>query len=515
MKKERGITLIALVVTIVVLLILAGVSISMLSGDDGILTRAQEAKNKTEEAEDMEKIGLAISEAQIGENGYQELDIANFQEALNNQFEGRNLQLTDNGDGSFIINLDNSKNYYADSTGQIISNKNIVSIGTAKELKTFRDDVNSGNTYEGKYVYLTNDITLGSSEEWEPIGLYPMENSSPDDDTNKPFKGIFDGRNHEINGIYINTTDKAQGLFGFISESQIKNLGLGENNNIKGGVATGNLVGYAYNKTVIFNCYNKSSLESESISSGGLIGILNKSTAEKSYNEGNITSTANQCGGIVGMATTNSTIKNCYNNGIITGTVAIGGIVGLDTNNSNVEQSYNLNNIISISTTNDNDTGGIIGKIDNGKIDSCYNKGKVTGSSVIGGILGRCNNNSKVMNCYNVGEIRGNENIGGISGIIGNYNETSMIQIENCYSAKDIIGDNDVGAIYGYSHNTITIQDINNYYLTNTVNGGNDILSKATPKTSDELKLMASILGSAFKEDRDNINNSYPILSWQ
>ena len=40
-KKERGITLVALVVTIVVLLILAGVSISMVLGNNGIVTKAQ------------------------------------------------------------------------------------------------------------------------------------------------------------------------------------------------------------------------------------------------------------------------------------------------------------------------------------------------------------------------------------------------------------------------------------------------------------------------------------------
>ena len=47
---NRGITLIALVITIVVLLILAGVSIAMLTGDNGIITQAQKAKEKTEEA---------------------------------------------------------------------------------------------------------------------------------------------------------------------------------------------------------------------------------------------------------------------------------------------------------------------------------------------------------------------------------------------------------------------------------------------------------------------------------
>ena len=58
MKKQGGITLIALVVTIIVLLILAGVSIAMLTGQNGILNRATEAgwKTKLGEAEDI--VGL-------------------------------------------------------------------------------------------------------------------------------------------------------------------------------------------------------------------------------------------------------------------------------------------------------------------------------------------------------------------------------------------------------------------------------------------------------------------------
>ena len=55
MKKSNGITLVALVVTIVVLLILAGVSINLVLGENGLITQAKEAKRKTEEAtkEDM------------------------------------------------------------------------------------------------------------------------------------------------------------------------------------------------------------------------------------------------------------------------------------------------------------------------------------------------------------------------------------------------------------------------------------------------------------------------------
>ena len=51
MKKSKGITLIALVITIIVLLILAGVAIAMLSGENGILRKAADAKTKTEQAQ--------------------------------------------------------------------------------------------------------------------------------------------------------------------------------------------------------------------------------------------------------------------------------------------------------------------------------------------------------------------------------------------------------------------------------------------------------------------------------
>ena len=49
-KKESGITLVALVVTIIVLLILAGVAISLTIGQNGVLTRAQNATQKWDEA---------------------------------------------------------------------------------------------------------------------------------------------------------------------------------------------------------------------------------------------------------------------------------------------------------------------------------------------------------------------------------------------------------------------------------------------------------------------------------
>lgn len=60
----KGITLVALVVTIVVLLILAGISITMLTGDNGIINQAQKAKTSTEYAQWEELIDLAIIDAE-------------------------------------------------------------------------------------------------------------------------------------------------------------------------------------------------------------------------------------------------------------------------------------------------------------------------------------------------------------------------------------------------------------------------------------------------------------------
>ena len=59
MKNNKGITLIALVITIIVLLILAGVSIALLTGENGILNQAQQAKTTNSVAEEKEKIKLA------------------------------------------------------------------------------------------------------------------------------------------------------------------------------------------------------------------------------------------------------------------------------------------------------------------------------------------------------------------------------------------------------------------------------------------------------------------------
>ena len=67
MNKNKGITLIALVITIIVLLILAGISIAMLTGENGILTQANNAKTQSIHAQVKEALQLAHEEYTIEE----------------------------------------------------------------------------------------------------------------------------------------------------------------------------------------------------------------------------------------------------------------------------------------------------------------------------------------------------------------------------------------------------------------------------------------------------------------
>ena len=321
-NKAKGITLIALVVTIVVLLILAGVSINLVLGPNGLISRAQEAALKTGEAEEIEALYMAVADSQIKNLTTQDDRKKNLEESIRAQFgDDVNFSVTDNGDGSFLISMnDTQRSYYVESSGNIIAQRDWIEIGTAEELKNFRDNVNSGNTYAGKYIRLTNDITLDINEEWEPIGVYPTENSTPDAETNKPFSGTFDGCGYEIDGLYINTTDKRKGLFTLVNNGKILNLGIVENCNLSGEIGTGMIVSVLYNNSQIVNCYNKADITVGSYS-GGLVGVCDlNSIIQNCYNLGDISISGNSqdvIGGICGQISNDSQIYNCYNEGNI------------------------------------------------------------------------------------------------------------------------------------------------------------------------------------------------------
>ena len=110
-KKDKGITLIALVISLIVLLILASVTIAALSGNNGILTKAKEAKEKTEIGEEKEVVELATISAQMGEE-YQSLNQVNLQKEIDKQYgEGKTI-VRDNGDNTFTVSFIESKREY-------------------------------------------------------------------------------------------------------------------------------------------------------------------------------------------------------------------------------------------------------------------------------------------------------------------------------------------------------------------------------------------------------------------
>lgn len=87
MKENKGITMVALVVTIIVLIILAGISINMIVGENGIITMAKQAKENTELAEIQERQELDTFIYHTYEEGNKEYTIT-----ISNTFEYLQLE---------------------------------------------------------------------------------------------------------------------------------------------------------------------------------------------------------------------------------------------------------------------------------------------------------------------------------------------------------------------------------------------------------------------------------------
>ena len=115
-KQKNGITLIALVITIIVLLILAGVSIAMLTGQNGILTQAQNAKTTTEDKSAEEKIKLAVMAARAQSEGA--LDADKLVAEITNNYGGT---ATKTGTGFPVNATVDGKSFTIDGDGNVTS----------------------------------------------------------------------------------------------------------------------------------------------------------------------------------------------------------------------------------------------------------------------------------------------------------------------------------------------------------------------------------------------------------
>ena len=109
-KQTKGITLIALVITIIVLLILAGITIASLSGDNGILTRAKEARDKTQIGSIIESAKMDILEEQVKNDG--EIIESELQKVFSKYFENIPADLPDNFTETTVHTKDEYGDYY-------------------------------------------------------------------------------------------------------------------------------------------------------------------------------------------------------------------------------------------------------------------------------------------------------------------------------------------------------------------------------------------------------------------
>ena len=368
LKYSKGITVISLVLTIIILLILAGITIATLTGENGFINNANNAKKQTEIAEEKEIIDRATIEA-IGGNKRGILTQKELQEQLDKITSKGNTEVSDVGDEFEVVFVDSNRYYIVDKNGNVgesqdivrdkypgnitigidgetldgseehpyeiwciedlcdfsnrINNKNITSsyvmLMQTLDFKSNRSYVNGNITTEG-LIKSCNSIeelknTLMEGEGFTPIGILASTGR---------FEGTFEGNNKEIRNLYVNR-DGYAGLFGEIFNANINNLGI----------------------------------------------------------TGSVKSTNDTAGGIAGYAD-NSNYNNCYNKAIIVSNEHAGGIVGATGNSANINNCYNLGNV-----TAPNNAGGIAGRC-SGKVEGCYNSGNIKSTNFYaGGLIGQ------------------------------------------------------------------------------------------------------------------------------
>lgn len=253
---------------------------------------------------------------------------------------------------------------------------------------------------------------------------------------------------------------------------------------------------------------------------GGVVAFSVGAELENVHASGNINIfSVNNTGGLIGYSAGETTIKNSYNNTNISCTTGGGycaGIVGYQAGVFNISNTYNTGNIHSLGGY----AGGIVGFTIGGSqisvIDSSYNKGKITGGSTLGGIIGKSPYNFSIKYCYNKGDIISNStDVGGIIGYGSSYTT-----IENCYNQGSIKGLKTVGGIAGngdvensYNYGNITLEEENDSSditsgitsignVTGSINIGN-----ISYKSNVDISKVGGILSEGTANDCYNLGN--------
>ena len=499
--EESAITLLVLVITIVILLILAGITISAITGDNGIIRNVGQAKEETEIANEKEIVEKATVQA-MGNNKYGNIEEDELQSELDKEIGEGKTEATDIGEEFEVVFIDSNRYYTVDKDGNvgeaqdIIKDKNPGDITVGKDGETldgseehpyeiwciedlvaFSNMVNgngiklengkavqitTANAFKEKYIVLKTNLNFKSKlsyQDSERTDFGDINGNENDGNTlmnemttgtgfkpigiSNAFIGTFDGQNektkenYKISNLYINYENDT------------------ELNSYRFGRPIGLFAKGSSQSTIIKNLEISGEIKGAG-HTGGIIGQEAK-LIENCINHANITG-YNMVGGIVGYT---AQITNCTNTGDITitgrswGYAGAGGIIG---NGNSVENCVNEGDI-----SGNVALGGIIGF--NGstscKINNCGNYGNITlneGKSIetsVGGILGVNAQKVEIKNTYNQGIIVGRGIISGTGGIVGAskgaYNESELVlSIYNSFNTGNVTYENNIaGGIVG------------------------------------------------------------------
>ena len=260
-------------------------------------------------------------------------------------------------------------------------------IGTAEEMYEFAEIVNGGYSFENEYLKLTSDVLLYDLSDntaeivttWTPIGV----------DYSVAFRGTFDGDNHTIRGVYINSDKNYQALFGCMYGGAIRNVILSDSY-IKGHYAVAGIVAshlsvyeWEHNDGVVENCVNNAIIVNSGFHTGGIaaFGLIVKNCT----NNGDVTGVKKWVGGVAANA---CLIENSVNNGNVTGTEDVAGVCY----STYCEQEHKYETGVFGCTNNGNvkcDKSGFpVADIQLSRIENCTNNGEVITSELPDFLLG-------------------------------------------------------------------------------------------------------------------------------
>lgn len=415
--KERGITLIALVITIIVLLILASITIGAISGDNGILSNAGKAKVDTEISQEKEIIQTAAVQA-IGDNIRGNLEQEEFQNQLN-KIVGTNttVEVADLGEEFEVLFVENGRYYTVDKNANISDAKEIIKDNSPADIATGKD---GEELEEGRYeIWSIEDLVVLSNIS-RGKGNY-MKDGEIVEATRDRFSGDTIYLMRTLNFNSSSSYSDLSITWSYDSEEDAYILDESSNKNLRELITDEEGVGFIP--------------ISENTGSGYL---LFTGTFDGQNNE----------------------IQNLCENG------SNGGLF------SNVRNVTIKNlGLTNININNTGSAGGIANRVNGGKLYNCYITGSIIGKQS-GGLANSIDGNSQVVNCYNAADIQSrSENGGGLTA----YNDVSSnLTIVNSYNSGNVatpVSWRSVSGIVGWVYNTGKRNIINTLSMGNLSSG--------------------------------------------